>query len=843
MKIYFSLLTFFLACVSLAQSPLPNTSEEKKPQTPAPVTETAPVTPPAPSAESAPTQTTVVQAPAPPTETPAPEKEVPTTQTAPPTEAPAPEKEPAPLKLSQLELYHNQAVQLKKVTSELNKQIEALEKLNLINDASRKVTKKTLPKIEESILEILKLSKQIHLSYKKDKKEASKHDVDFSQKDLKYREIFFNLATALDQAQSSRDFCFQNSTLVNKRSLDNFNADSITRLKGEIREVITELKFYYLTLNKRFKKSLSDFATSPIPLLAVIIKSIFLLYLFKAWLKWVQKRETKRPSAWVWYSLQLSPPLKKILIVYVIATPIYTVFTYPDIKIYLKVCYIYVFANFIIQVCNALACRRNYIFNQEDQPALRHKTLKIIVSFFALSIVFERVSFLFLEGCWMIQSWMYWLLVALFIAMVYYILKTWKDTILQMIDEISNDTSILKKVKGTSQSEINKEFTAFIGGVYFFLKGALQWTLITLSNIEIFRPMMASFLTLKAIRPEDDNAEGLKLIDEERYIPADSETLVNDYAVQELDQIIKHENRTGMHLITGEQGLGKTTFLKRLEKSLKENTKIIFHTCDHTNAESFIERMQEIVKESKKDDSQSTTVLIDDFHHLYKATIGGFEIVDRFIDLVRTEQDSMTWYVSINNESWQVLKRIRAKKILFESVTKLPKWDMPQLQMMISSRIKNLGMKISFQGLVIPRHLDSPQIDGRRKKDLSYYRILRDYSEGNPSVALYCFNLSLYEGKQGDVLEVRLFNPPSLAELESMPALSYFILRTIVQMAKTNRADLKDCAAEKSSLVDDSLHLLLTHGFIKEHDGFYKIAIRWFRPVMIILQRQHLLSK
>ena len=76
-----------------------------------------------------------------------------------------------------------------------------------------------------------------------------------------------------------------------------------------------------------------------------------------------------------------------------------------------------------------------------------------------------------------------------------------------------------------------------------------------------------------------------------------------------------------------------------------------------------------------------------------------------------------------------------------------------------------------------------------------------------------------------------------------MPPLSYFILRSIVQMGKTNRDDLKDCAAEKSILVDDSLHLLLTHGFIKENYGFYKIATRWFRPVMIILQRQHLLSK
>ncbi|EDM29665.1 hypothetical protein LNTAR_17983 [Lentisphaera araneosa HTCC2155] len=818
MKIYFSLLTFFLSYMTLAQSTLPSTSEEENPQSPSS------------SVESAPAQTPAVQAPAA------------TTETS-PMQTPAPEKEPAPLKRSQLELYHNQATQLKKVTSELNNQIEALEKLNLINDTSRKVTKKTLPKIEESITEILKLSKQIHLSYKIDKKEASQNDVDFSQKNLKYREIFFNLATALDQAQSSRDFCFKNTTSVNKNSLDNFNADSITRLKGEMSEVLTELRFYYLTLNKRFQKSWQDFSTSPIPLLAVIFKSLFLLYLFNSWFKWLQKRENKRPSTWLWYSLQLSPALKKVLMVYIIATPIYTLFTYPDIKIYIKICYVYVAANLVINICNSLASRRNYTFNQVDKPELRQKTLKIIVGFLALIYVFKRISLLFLEGCWMIQSWMYWLLVALFIAASYHILKIWKTNILQMIDEISNETSNLKKIKGFSNREVYKIFTALLGGIYFFLKGTLQWILITLSNFEIFRPMMASFLTLKAIRPEDDNAEGLKLIDEERYIPADSDILVNDYAAQELDQIIKHENRTGMHLITGEKGLGKTTFLKRLEKSLKENTKLIFHTCDHTNAESFIERMQEIVKESKKDDFQSTTVLIDDFHHIFKATIGGFEIVDRFIDLVRTEQDSMTWYVSINNESWQVLKRIRAKKILFESVTKLPKWDMPQLQMMISSRIKNLGMKISFQGLVIPRHLDSPQIDGRRKKDLSYYRILRDYSEGNPSVALYCFNLSLYEGKQGDVLEVRLFNPPSLAELESMPALSYFILRTIVQMAKTNRADLKDCAAEKSSLVDDSLHLLLTHGFIKEHDGFYKIATRWFRPVMIILQRQHLLSK
>lgn len=795
------MLTFYLTCLSLAQSPLPRSNGEKKTQTLAPSTGKAPI------------------------------------------QTHAPAKKSAPLTRSQLELYYNQTIQLKKVTRELNNQIEALEKLNLINDTSKKVTKKTFPKIEQSITEILKLSKQIHLSYKKDKKDSLQNDVDFSQKDLKYREIFFNLSTALDQAQASRDFCFKNTPSVNKNSLDNFNADSITRLKGEISEVITELEFYYLTLNKRFQKSWQDFSTSPIPLLAVIFKSLFLLYLFNSWFKWLQKREKKRPSTWLWYSIQLSPALKKVLMVYIIATPICTLFTYTDVKIYINICYVYVVANFFINVCNSLASRRNYTFNQEDKPQLRQMTLKVIAIFLALLYLFKRITMLFLEGCWMIQSWMYWLLVALFIVATYHILTIWKITILQMIDEISNERSNLKKIKRLSNREIYKMFTAFLGGIYFFIIGTLQWILIIFSNFEIFRPIMASFLNLKAVRPENDNTSGLSLINKKQYIPNDSAMLVNEYASLELDRMIEHEMRTGMHIITGEQGLGKTTFLKRLDSHLNLKSNKIFHTCNHDNAEAFIGQMQEIVKQSKKLKPQSTVVFIDDFHYLFKATIGGFEIVDHFINLVRTKQSSITWYVSINNESWQVLKRIRAKKILFESVTTLPRWDTPQLQMMISSRIKDLPIKISFQGLVIPRHLDSPQVDGRRKKDLSYYRILRDYSEGNPNVALYCFNLSLYKNKQSDILEVRLFNPPSLAELESMPPLSYFILRTIVQMARTNRDDLKDCAAEKNSLVDDSLHLLLTHGFIKEYNGFYEIATRWFRPVITILQRQHLLSK
>ncbi|WP_420792891.1 AAA family ATPase [Lentisphaera profundi] len=527
--------------------------------------------------------------------------------------------------------------------------------------------------------------------------------------------------------------------------------------------------------------------------------------------------------------------------VYVISSPIYTVFTYPDIKMYINIFYVYVFTRLAVQVCHAMAYRRNYVFNQEDHPELREKTLRIFAFYIAFTLIIKRLAENSLTGCWVIQSWLYWFLVSLLVAAFYFVLRAWKLSILKMLDDIQDETFFIKKLKARSQGKINTELTVAIGVIYFFIKGSFQWLLILVSSISIFRPMMASFLSLKTTVMEEE--KGLTLIDHQMYSSTNHSSIIEEYALDELKQFSEKEIPTGLNLICGERGLGKTIFLQRLQKKLNEGYQSKFYSCTRSNNNDFIDNMKSFIKESKENKIQKAVIFIDDIHLVQKAQIGGIEVIDDFIKLIRKEQESIRWIVSIDSEAWQFLKRVRAKKILFESVTKLPKWEIHQLKTMISSRIKEQGHSISFQGLVIPRHLDGPQIDGRRKKDLSYYRILNDYSEGNPSVALYCFNLSLYKQKNSDKIEVRLFNPPSLAELESMPALTYFVLRSIVQMGSTNKEDLRLSSAEKKSLVDDCIHLLLFHGFIEEHNEFYHISIRWFRPIITILQRQHLLSK
>jgi hypothetical protein len=500
-----------------------------------------------------------------------------------------------------------------------------------------------------------------------------------------------------------------------------------------------------------------------------------------------------------------------------------------------------VFAKLAIQICDSVAFRRNFIFNQEDHPELRLKSLRLIISYIALVYVFNGISYHFLVGCWIVQSWMYWCLVILFIALVFTILKYWKETVLSAIEDSKDSNLFLKRIKSSSDSRLIKELSALLGAVYFFIKGSLQWLLIIISSIDFFRPMMSSFLTLKAIKPEEKKLDGLIPLNDEEYVNIEKPMTVEEYAKDEL-VYLANESHTGLHLVVGEQGIGKTVFLKRLMGLIETQTPTVLYSCSRNKAKEFINDMKQLM-EDRNDANKRTIIIVDDIHLLQKPIIGGVDIIDEFIKLVRKRQNHITWYCSINIEAWQFLKRVRAKKILFESITNLPKWEMDQLQALISSRVKQIGNNISFQKLIIPKHLDSPQIDGRRKKDLSYYRILNEYSDGNPTIAMYCFNMSIYKEEQSEALQVRLFNPPPLAKLESMPGLTYFILRTIAQMGKSNREDLKICAAEKIHLVDDCLNLLLFHGFIKENNQLYSISTRWFRPIIIILQRQHLLSK
>ncbi|TDA85624.1 hypothetical protein, partial [Halomonas marinisediminis] len=86
----------------------------------------------------------------------------------------------------------------------------------------------------------------------------------------------------------------------------------------------------------------------------------------------------------------------------------------------------------------------------------------------------------------------------------------------------------------------------------------------------------------------------------------------------------------------------------------------------------------------------------------------------------------------------------------------LPRWNEKQIGQLLDSRInKQLEKPLSFEGLIVPKQWDQDEMSEEDRAKQGFYRILWHYSDGNPTVALRFFRLSINRNKETEQAVVR----------------------------------------------------------------------------------------
>jgi hypothetical protein len=201
--------------------------------------------------------------------------------------------------------------------------------------------------------------------------------------------------------------------------------------------------------------------------------------------------------------------------------------------------------------------------------------------------------------------------------------------------------------------------------------------------------------------------------------------------------------------------------------------------------------------------------LIDDAHRLVRPAIGGLEGLDRLADFARAVRGDASWVLSIDAAAWQYVSRARGERVFFDEVHALPRWSEQAIAELIRSRSELAKLRPSFDEIVIPRRLDmSAEAIERptlqQRAEFGFYRILWDYAQGNPAVALHFWLESLWfrqspieigegvdaentdeekpDAADTDALVVRLFSEPradltlavTVASSRALPASAAF---------------------------------------------------------------------
>ena len=306
--------------------------------------------------------------------------------------------------------------------------------------------------------------------------------------------------------------------------------------------------------------------------------------------------------------------------------------------------------------------------------------------------------------------------------------------------------------------------------------------------------------------------------------------------------------------LLGNRGHGKSALLDALEQRLPEGTRAIRIGADEAGLARILGALGEALGLERGERHEAGAVLaamaeadvplfiaIDDLQRLVVPAIGGLEDFDATIDFIRRAPPQVSWVLALGRPAWDFLLRARHDRLIFDAVLRLPRWTAAGLRALVEARNREAGIEPDFSEI----HEDSAFLfdaevpaDERRKR--GYYARLREYSGGNPAVALEFWRRSLLVENATGRHVVRSFATPDVAKLSEMPDATLFVLRTIILMDKSDARAIARSTDLSPVVIADVLRGLVSMGIVIPFESGYRVTLRWWREVIDLLVRRNL---
>lgn len=309
-------------------------------------------------------------------------------------------------------------------------------------------------------------------------------------------------------------------------------------------------------------------------------------------------------------------------------------------------------------------------------------------------------------------------------------------------------------------------------------------------------------------------------------------------------------------LVSGEQGMGKTTWLKAVDPGEAQLSAIRFNNrigsvsalaaylareleleCEHEEGREL--RLHDIRKALL--DGPKRVVTVNLTQNLFLSKVGGYETFEAFVTLIEDTCAQVFWVCSLNAFARDHLFGVRPDLMVFRHHQELGAWTEDQIHELIRSRNAVAGIEPVYDDLVV----ETMDRGGQQSRDLkteeAYDRLLWDYSDGCPRVAIHFWLRSLVF-KDGQPPRVRLFRTPPSEELSALGDRSRFLLAAIVvhenltirEAAQTTRYPEAICRIQIDRMWDREI--------LVRQRGRYRVGTHWHRAVIRSLRRSNLLS-
>jgi len=318
--------------------------------------------------------------------------------------------------------------------------------------------------------------------------------------------------------------------------------------------------------------------------------------------------------------------------------------------------------------------------------------------------------------------------------------------------------------------------------------------------------------------------------------------------------------------LSGQRGAGKTSWLEALQRRAVTKLPCLLHAFVDRQWESAVvlEQLARVLGYPGAADAEALiaslaggprrVVLLDVCQNLMLRAVGGLDGYRLLLRIARETSTRVLWVLAFSRWPFEFLCRTHPDQDVYDRIVSLDGWTERDIGRLIEVRMAAAGYQADYSQLLLraaplsahdggSRHaVEAMAARGLEAERISdrYHRVIWDYADGNPRVALHFWRNSLMPA-EGRTVTVRLFAMPSIHMLELLGAHTRFLLAALVVHENITAAEAARALRHPASTCATQLRSMEVQGLLESQDGRYRVSCHWNRAVLRFLQRKNLL--
>lgn len=311
--------------------------------------------------------------------------------------------------------------------------------------------------------------------------------------------------------------------------------------------------------------------------------------------------------------------------------------------------------------------------------------------------------------------------------------------------------------------------------------------------------------------------------------------------------------RVGATLLVGRTGYGKTSWLAAARARLARGNPCAIALRDRaTTSAGVVAALAPALgaPEGTKTEDELVSFLragprrvvtVDDAQLIFLRGVDTLEGWESFTRVLERTAESVMWVVAFAHYPWEFARWTSTAGEVFRFEVELPPWSEAEIAELLEHRTRASELEITYDDLLMEA-IEGADVSAQLLSTArDYNRLVWDYAEGSPRVALHVWGRSLAPDGEGHA-RVRLFRGPDAAVLEALSESTKFVLAAIVWHERLSLDEAAFVLQASRPACEDAFARFLEHGITEPHEGRSRISARWWPMVVRYLRRKHLIE-